>query len=71
MPTRSVTPINRINHPRLRKSTCEKVQRVAEKLGYRPNAVVSHLLAQLRASKPPRAGTRLRLDPEARNLLQV
>ena len=39
------------NHPRLRKSTCAKVQRAAEKLGYKPNAVVSHLLAQLRASR--------------------
>ena len=42
------------NHPRLRKSTCAKVQRVAKKLGYRPNAVVSHLLAQLRASRTPK-----------------
>ena len=39
------------NHPRLRKSTCAKVQRVAAKMGYRPNAIVSQLLAQLRASR--------------------
>lgn len=39
------------NHPRLRKATCAKVQRAAAKLGYKPNAVVSHLLAQLRASR--------------------
>ena len=42
------------NCPRLRKETCAKVQRAAERLGYRPNAVVSQLLAQLRASKTPK-----------------
>jgi len=42
------------NHPRLRRETCEKVQAAAQKLGYRPNAVVSHLLAQLRASRTPK-----------------
>ena len=42
------------NHPRLRKSTCAKVQRVAKTMGYRANAVVSHLLAQLRASRTPK-----------------
>ena len=42
------------NCPRLRKTTCAKVQRAAKKLGYRPNAVVSQLLAQLRASRTPK-----------------
>ena len=41
------------NDTRLRKTTCEKVQRVAEKLGYHTNAVVSQLLAQLRTSRSP------------------
>ena len=39
------------NHPRLRKATCAKVQRVAAEMGCRPNPVVSQLLAQLRASR--------------------
>jgi LacI family transcriptional regulator len=42
------------NHPRLRKATCAKVQGVAEQLGYKANPVVSHLLAQLRASRIPK-----------------
>jgi len=42
------------NHPRLREETCLKVQQVAERLGYRANPVVSHLLAQLRASRVPK-----------------
>lgn len=44
------------NQPRLRKSICAKVQRVAAKMGYRPNPVVSQLLAQLRASRTAKAG---------------
>lgn len=39
------------NDPRLRKTTCANVQRVAEKLGYHPNALVSQLLTQLRATR--------------------
>lgn len=42
------------NDPRLRKATCLKVQEVAERLGYRANAVVSELLAQLRTSRTPK-----------------
>lgn len=42
------------NHPRLLKETCRKVQLVAKKLGYRPNALVAQLLAQLRASRTPK-----------------
>lgn len=42
------------NHPRLRKETCAKVQEAAQRLGYKPNAVMSHLLSQLRASRTPK-----------------
>lgn len=42
------------NDSRLKKSTCEKVQGIAEQLGYRTNAVVSQLLAQLRTSRVPK-----------------
>ena len=42
------------NHPRLLKATCLKVQRIAKKMGYRPNALVAQLLAQLRASRTPK-----------------
>jgi len=38
--------------PRIRTSTREMIQKVAEKLGYQPNAVVSHLMAQLRVNQP-------------------
>ncbi len=36
---------------RISASTRAKVQAVADKLGYQPNAVVAHLMAQLRASR--------------------
>ena len=36
---------------RIKASTREKIRLVAEKLGYRPNAVVAHLMAQLRSSQ--------------------
>src|ERR1700677_1976425 len=42
------------NDPRLRKTTCSEVQRVAEKLGYHGNALVSQLLAQLRTTRTPK-----------------
>ncbi len=42
------------NDPRLRPETCRRVQEVAESLGYKPNAVVANLMAQLRASRTPR-----------------
>lgn len=41
------------NDPRLRPETCRKIQAVAERMGYRANAVVSNLMAQLRASRNP------------------
>ena len=50
--------------------TREKIRQSAEKLGYQPNAVVSHLMAQLRASRTTRLQAKLALvnanrDPEA------
>lgn len=42
------------NDPRLRAETREKIQKVAERMGYRANAVVSNLMAQLRASRDPK-----------------
>ena len=42
------------NDPRLRKETCEKVKLIADRMGYRPNAVVSQLLAQLRTTRSPK-----------------
>lgn len=42
------------NDPRLRVTTREKVQRFAVDLGYRTNAVVSQLFAQLRSSRTPK-----------------
>ena len=50
--------------------TREKVRRMAAKLGYQPNAVVSHLMAQLRASRTTRLQAKLALvnanrDPAA------
>ena len=40
--------------PRLREETRHRIQKVAENLGYRANAVVAQLMAQLRASKTPK-----------------
>lgn len=40
--------------PRLRPETRARIQEVAERLGYRRNAVVATLMAQLRASKDPK-----------------
>lgn len=42
------------NDPRLRPETRERIQKVAEEMGYRANAVVSNLMAQLRASRNPK-----------------
>ncbi len=39
------------NDPRLRVETRERIQRIAAEMGYRANAIVSNLMAQLRASK--------------------
>lgn len=40
--------------PRLRPETRRRIQEVADRMGYRANAVVSNLMAQLRASRNPK-----------------
>jgi DNA-binding LacI/PurR family transcriptional regulator len=42
------------NDPRLRPETRERIQKIAAEMGYHTNAVVSHLMAQLRASRDPK-----------------
>lgn len=42
------------NDPRLRPETRKRIQSIAQKMGYRANAVVSNLMAQLRASRNPK-----------------
>jgi LacI family transcriptional regulator len=42
------------NDPRLKLETRHRIQAVADRMGYRANAVVSHLMAQLRASRNPK-----------------
>lgn len=42
------------NDPRLRPETRRQIQEIAEQMGYRANAVVSNLMAQLRASRNPK-----------------
>ena len=42
------------NDPRLKLETRQRIQAVADRMGYRANAVVSHLMAQLRASRNPK-----------------
>ncbi len=39
------------DHPRIRPEVRQRIQRLAEELGYRPNALMANLLTQLRASK--------------------
>jgi LacI family transcriptional regulator len=56
--------------PQIPESTREKIRRVADRLGYQPNAVVSHLMAQLRSSQTVRFQAKLALvnahrDPKA------
>ena len=41
------------NDPRLRPETRRRIQKLAAKMGYRTNATVANLMAQLRASRPP------------------
>jgi LacI family transcriptional regulator len=40
--------------PRLRPETRRRIQRIAAKMGYRPNPTISNLMAQLRASRTPK-----------------
>ena len=42
------------NDPRLRLETRQRIQAIADRMGYRANAVVSNLMAQLRASRNPK-----------------
>ena len=42
------------NDPRLREETRKRIQRIAAEMGYRPNAVVANLMAQLRAGRIPK-----------------
>ncbi|MDQ3198665.1 MAG: LacI family transcriptional regulator [Verrucomicrobiota bacterium] len=39
------------NHPRIRPHVRKRIQRIADEAGYKPNPIVSHLIAQVRASK--------------------
>jgi LacI family transcriptional regulator len=56
--------------PQIPATTRDRIRAAASALGYQPNAVVSHLMAQLRASQAPRFQAKLALvnanrDPEA------
>jgi LacI family transcriptional regulator len=56
--------------PQIPASTRDRIRAAATALGYQPNAVVSHLMAQLRASQAPRFQAKLALvnanrDPHA------
>lgn len=58
------------NNPQIPEATRNKIKKTAEEMGYQTNAVVSHLMAQLRASQTPRFQAKLALinahqDPEA------
>lgn len=39
------------NHPSLPRETCERIQGIAREMGYRPNPLVSALMANLRSTK--------------------
>ena len=47
--------------PQIPATTRERIRQVADRLGYRPNAVVSHLMAQLRSSQNARFQAKLAL----------
>jgi len=56
--------------PQIPEATREKIRRIAARLGYQPNAVVSQLMAQLRSSQAARFQAKLALvnahrDPKA------
>lgn len=56
--------------PQIPEATRERIRKAATQLGYQPNAVVSHLMAQLRASRTTRLQAKLALvnanrDPDA------
>lgn len=41
------------NDPRLKPETCQRIQKLANKMGYRSNPTVAQLMAQLRISRSP------------------
>ncbi len=47
--------------PQIPATTRDRIRQAAEELGYQPNAVVAHLMAQLRASQSPRFQAKLAL----------
>jgi LacI family transcriptional regulator len=47
--------------PQIPETTRNRIRHVAESLGYQPNAIVAHLMAQLRASQSPRFQANLAL----------
>lgn len=47
--------------PQIPPATRDRIRQVAEELGYQPNAIVAHLMAQLRASQSPRFQAKLAL----------
>lgn len=49
------------NNPQIPEKTRNKIKKTAEEMGYQTNAVVSHLMAQLRASQTPRFQAKLAL----------
>ena len=49
------------NHPRISAETSERIQKIAAEIGYKPNPMVSTLMAQLRASHPPEYAATLAL----------
>lgn len=56
--------------PQIPETTRARIRKAADKLGYQPNAVVSHLMAQLRASRSAQLRAKLALvnanrDPDA------
>ncbi len=61
------------NDARLRPETRKQIQAIAKKMGYKSNAVVSNLMAQLRASKDPKYQATLGLvnASQERNFLQT
>lgn len=47
--------------PQIPSPTRDRIRQVSEELGYQPNAIVAHLMAQLRASQSPRFQAKLAL----------
>ncbi|RRJ97273.1 LacI family transcriptional regulator [Opitutaceae bacterium TAV4] len=47
------------NHPSIPSATCERIRKIADTLGYRPNPMVSALMAQLRSGKPAQSAPTL------------